>query len=392
MATSSQPGPQPASSSVIGYAFGTIHRWWMAKPLKAAAVAFLWYALVATAAGWLGVSSRHFPARSIECSTQTGSVNAAVSADGFYIWNWGILYFAAMPLAAFLMGQYFRSLENSLLKLDSVIKPVGGSAKPFTEFLAERVRLQWSAWIFPLSLCAPVILTLITDGRDLISPLRSGMILPTCTLDWSTVGYTVGHALPHWYLFFNVAAFLLQIFLGYCGILVLALSAGVLGVVFRYGLGDRQIVELFRAPGAMPAPERYKPDWQWCDARCGLKSLDVVFLQFVGLNLFALIASATSIFVNVFSRGRPTIGSFVLAIGTVLFIPFSCFWVFVPYFTKFPTKLPQGILASNECEEPNPWPFGSRDLSWVIISITALFWLSLFIIIVRSVFPNFRPR
>lgn len=126
MATIQQPVSQPTSTSVVGYAFGTVHRWGMAKPLKAACLAFLWYLLVATMAAWLGLWSRHFQSTSVDCMLHTSSTGAVTPADGFSIWNWGILYFVAMPLAAFLMSVYFKSLENSLVKLDAVIKPVGG--------------------------------------------------------------------------------------------------------------------------------------------------------------------------------------------------------------------------------------------------------------------------
>jgi hypothetical protein len=308
--------------------------------------------------------------------------------------NWGILYLFAMPLAAFLMGNYFRLLDNALLTLDDVIKPAGPPDEPkerFTQFLVERIRLQWSSWIFPLSLVAPILLAAIADGRDILAPLQSKAMLPSCSLDWSVVGYTTpGHVATLWYLAFNLAAWVMQVFLGYCGVLVLALTGGVLGTVFRYGLGDRVIIDAFRPPAALPAPDRYRPEWQYCKARCGLEALDVVFMLFVGLNLFALVASAISIFVNVFWRSGATPGSFMLALGTMFFIPLSFFWVFVPYFSHFPEDFPKDFVPRNtDCVKPNPWPFKSEKLSWTIIVITAGFWLFLLVVILRSLFPGF---
>jgi len=322
--------------------------------------------------------------------TGTNAVSPAASspkpAEGFVIWNWGILYSFSMPLAAFLMAHYFRALDSALLSLDNVIKPSEASDKPFTEFLAERVRSQWSSAIFPISLLLTVILALAADGRDIIAPLQS-IIRPTCTRDWSTVGYTQGLHSPVWYFAFNCVAFSMEAFLGYCGIVLLLLTGGVFGTVFSYGLGSRRIVDAFRSSGTAPPPERYHPNWIWCRVRCGLEELDVVFVMFTGLSLFALVASAASIFVNVYLRHHPTTGSIVLAVGTMFFIPWSAFWIFVPYFTNFPRQLPADYKPTeNPCPPPDPWPFGSEKLSWTLIVTTALFWLSILTSLLSALF------
>jgi hypothetical protein len=383
-----------SSNSVIGYSFGPVHRWWMTRPKQAAWLALLFYLLVIMSAGHLGILARHFSSTSIDCSVSVGGEESAggkaVTADGFIVGNWGVLYVFAMPLAALLMGLYFGLLDRALLGLDNVIKPIGKSDKPFSQFLVERIRLHWSAWIFPLSLAAPIVLTVIADGRDILAPLQSRAILPSCGNDWSTVGWSAyPHASSLWYFGFNLLAWLMQIFLGYCGVLSLALTGGVLGIVFSYGLGDRSIVELFVPPGAQASPVRYHPEWQYGKSRCGLEDLDVVFLLFVVLNFFALVASATSIFVNVFLRHHATVGSFVLGVGTMVFIPFSCFWVFVPYFSHFPEDFPKDFVADEaNRHKPNPWPFGSEKLSWVVVGLTASFWLFLFTVLLRSLFPG----
>jgi hypothetical protein len=370
----------------------------MQKPKTAALVAFACYLIVAVASSYLQIWSK-FQYKKISChaaqitagpigqNSGTSAASEPALADGFAIWNWGILYSFAMPLAAFLMGQYFRALDNGLLSLDSVIKPVEGAEKSFTAFLAERVRAQWSSTVFPTSLIFALVLTVFADGRDIVAPLQSSVILPSCTRDWSTVGYTQGLFAAISYFIFNCAAFAMEVFLGYCGILLLLLTGVTFGTVFRFGLASKLIVDSFRAPGTEPPPERYRPDWMWCDARCGLGGLDIVFLFFTGLSLFALVASATSIFVNVYLRHHATPGSVVLAVGTMFFIPWSAFWIFVPYFTNFPRELPADYKPTKSpCSKPDPWPFGSEKLSWTLIIITVLFWLSLLSSLLSSLF------
>jgi hypothetical protein len=391
--------PMP-SRSVVGHAFGAVHRFWMTRPIQAAALAFAWYLIVVIAAGALGILHRHIHADAVYCTPAipgappTGS---PITADGFTVANWGILYFFGMPLCAFLMGYYLRLLDNALLTLDDVIKPAGSGEEQresFTQFLVQRIRLHWSSWVFPLSLAAPIILALVADGRDIIAPLQSQGLPPSCSSDWSVVGYmTSGHPAALWYLAFNLAAWAMQVFLGYCGVLVLALTGAVLGTVFRYGLGGQRVVDAFRPPAALPVPDRYYPDWKYCLPRCGLDALDIVFLTFVGLNLFALVTSATSIFVNVYWRGGPTPGSFILAIGTMFFIPLSVFCVFVPYFGHFPEDFPKNFVPPcNPCEKPNPWPLKSEKISWFLIGVTTSFWLALLYVILKAVFPGFMGK
>jgi hypothetical protein len=111
-------------------------------------------------------------------------------------------------------------------------------------------------------------------------------------------------------------------------------------------------------------------DIVWCDVRCGLKSLDNVFLMFTGLSLFALVGSSASIFVNVYLRHHATRGSIRLAVGTMFFIPWSAFWIFVPYFSTFPRALPADFKPTKTpCDPPDPWPFGSQLLAWTLIVI-----------------------
>lgn len=155
------------------------------------------------------------------------------------------------------------------------------------------------------------------------------------------------------------------------------------------GFRGQTIADAFRPPAALPVPESYYAKWIYCLPRCGLEALDFVFITFIGLNLFALVTSATSIFVNVFWRGGPTPGSFILAVGTMLFIPLSVFYVFVPYFSHFPEGFPKDFVPDRErCDPPNPWPLKSEKFTWALIGLTTSFWLVLFGVILKAIFPG----
>jgi hypothetical protein len=406
--------------SIIGSVFGSVHRWWMSKTTYAALVAFVFYLAIVFAARTLHIWSDFSYKVTQECIAIPATVPLAAQgtpggqqapaepalAYGFEAWNWGFLYSFALPLAVAVMGLYFRALDRALLSLDDVIKPQKAATrdagtetkqdsreeqtKRFTLFLTDRIRVLWPSVVFPVSLALSLLLTVVADGHDIVAPLQARLIWPTCTRDWSTVGFTTPNAAGQgWYFVFNCAAFLMQAFLGYCGILVLTLTGTVFGQVFTYGLGRRDIIETFRQPGSPQSPVRYAPEWIWCFERCGLEKLDNVFLAFTGLSFFALVASATSIFVNVYGRHHVTHGSVILAIGTMFFIPWSAFWVFIPYFTNFPRDFPPNFVPTRTpCVKPNPWPFGGEKMTWVLIAITSGFWVTLFLSLIKGLFGN----
>src|SRR5439155_26833747 len=120
---------------------------------------------------------------------------------------------------------------------------------PLSALLADRLRYAWPTWIYPSCIHLSVLLTLIADGRDIIAPLQSQVILPSKDRDWSTLGYVAHKELsPLWYLTFNIAAFALQAFLAYCGLLLLLLTAYLLGLSITYGLAGRELKEVFVHP------------------------------------------------------------------------------------------------------------------------------------------------
>jgi hypothetical protein len=365
-------------ASIIAQALGTVHRNWLLHPGRAAIFALAWALGVLVAAMILGI---------FWSFNWTGPKPAV----GFANSQWGLLFVLGMPGVTLLMGEYFRVLDNALQTLDRVVKPVvdGPAAKPFSSFLADRFRLEWATWIFPVSLATPVVFTIIADGRDIIAPLQSAVIRPSGEIDWSTVGYlSPSHPSPLYYFGFNLAAWMMQIFLGYCGMLLITLTGTVLGTVFRYGLAGARVTVLFQAPGAVATPEHYRPDWDYKQPRLGLDGLDWLFLFFVGLNLVALVVCAISIIVNVHFKNGADVGSAILAVASMVLLPLATFWVFMPYFSNFPDDLPEDCRNKPEYRKPSPWPFASEKLTWTLITITGAFWVFLLYQVLNSVVPD----
>jgi hypothetical protein len=307
---------------------------------------------------------------------------------GFGNSHWGPLFLFAMPLAAFLIGLYLRVLENTLQSVDEVVVPVSqATAQPFSGFISGRLRYAWMSWMFPLAVAAPILLTIVADGRDIIAPLQSRVIAPSNEIDWSTLGYSAHpekSALS--YLLFNLLAWSMQIFLGYCGFLVLLITTFLLGIVFRYGLGGRSITKIIMPPSAEPPPEKYQPRWDCTKRRCGLEDLDLLFGFFVALIIAVLLICSVSILANAFLKNGPDIGSAILIFCAVFLLPAAVFWVFQPYFTNFPKELPATLKGKPGYVEPSPWPFGNEKLAWGIIVTAWGLWAFLVWTVIKLVF------
>lgn len=353
-------------NAVLRRGLGRLHRTWMYHPFRVAACAALWYISVLALGGALDVLSSF---------TVDGQ-----SVPGFWRSpNWGPLYLLLMPLAAAGTGYYLRFMENGLSDIDDLVKPISVGGRSFSEFLCARLRRAWPLWLLPAAAATPLVLTLFADGTDIIAPLQTPVraLAPSDAVDWATFGYRSNPGVgAQWFLLFNFLAWGMQVFCGYCGVLVFALTTYVLGLVFSHGLAGREITQMFQEPGREPLVEYFYPDWKYCRRRLGLERLDNVFLFFVGMTLIAFSASAISILVNL-SRKGPTAGSVILLFGTVLYLPSILFWVFHPYFNSFPRKLPQGTEPSSTCEQPDPWPFGSRILSWAAVGLLGALWVAL---------------
>src|SRR5262245_36057357 len=162
-----------SQQSILLRAFGPVHSRWMLYPLRATALAAGAFLGVAVLSLVLGIGFQ-FQANN-------------VTIKGFLLsLNWGPLFLLATPLAAFLMGWYFRALDNALLSLDGILKPRQPDAPPFSSLLADRLRYAWPSWVYPACMFLSIFLTLIADGRDIIAHPQSPVISTSQAKDWST--------------------------------------------------------------------------------------------------------------------------------------------------------------------------------------------------------------
>jgi hypothetical protein len=359
---------------IVRRALGLIHTRWMLRPKRAAVLAVLLYLAVLIAANFLGIF-------------WTFADKAGHPVTGFANSHWGPLFLFAMPITALLVGYYLRAIENALQSIDEVVIPVApNTSRIFSDFISGRLRFAWMAWMFPLAMAAPIILTLIADGPDTVAPLQSPVIHPSDERDWSTLGYLVNPGRSLWYFLFNLLAWSMQIFVSYSAILLLLLTTFLLGVVFRYGLGGKKVADLLMAPSARQSPEKFAPRWDCKKRRCGLEDLDWVFGFFVAIVIVILLVCSVSIFANAYLKKGADLGSAILAFGVVFMLPIAVLWIFQPYFTNFPKELPADLKGKPEYVEPSPWPFGSEKVSWGIIGIAWALWGFLAWTVVRFIF------
>lgn len=360
----------PSHRSILQHAFGMIHGWWLLYPLRATTLAFASFFIVAILAQVLGIG--------FEFTADNGK--GPQQCKGFW-WppNWGPLFLFATPLSALLMGVYFRVLDNALLSLDHIVKPDQPDSPPFSSLLADKLRYAWPTWIYPTCILCSVLLTVISDGRDIIAPLESQVIKPSKDLDWSTMGYLAKPERKEkelWYLLFNIAAFSLQVFVAYCGFVLLLLTGYMLGFCIYYGLAGRELREVFVHPDVARSFQ-FKPVWDFNapKGRCGLHLLDDVYFLYVALNFVCLGVSITSIVVREHWKDwkpEPHVGSVILMFGTVFFIPVSFVWILYPYYSNFPTELPPDL--KDKAPKPTPWPWGSEKLTWGFIGLAFTSW------------------
>lgn len=359
---------------ILRRSLGLIHTRWLLKPKRAALLAFLWYLAVVIVANFLDIF-------------WTFHDKAGREIVGFANSHWGPLFLFAMPTMALLVGYYLRALENALQSIDDVVVPVAQeTSRPFSEFISGRLRFAWTAWIFPLAIAAPIILTIMADGRDIIAPLQSPAIHPSNERDWATLGYLVHPGRSLWYLLFNLFAWSMQIFLTYCALLLLTLTTFLLGVVFRYGLGGRKVAELLMPPSEEQLPDKYTPRWDCTKRRCGLEDLDWIFGFFMIIIICFLLICSVSILANANLKKGADLGSAILAFGAVFLLPIAVLWIFQPYFTNFPKELASELKGKPGYVEPNPWPFGSEKVAWGAVGTAWALWGFLAWTVIRFIF------
>lgn len=215
--------------------------------------------------------------------------------------------------------------------------------------------------------------------------------------DWTNRGFIVykqKHS-PHIYFVFNLLAFAMEGLLGYCGLLVLV---GTTGILVRVITCISKLEKLRRAvlDGAKVSQSEdeitrnFEIEWKWdgLRGRCGLHEFDKVYGLYVLFIGMALIIAGISVFWNIFVRGGPDRGSWIAIIFTVLLFPCAFIWIMYPYWSYFPDSRsddPEGHKAI----QPQKWPFGSK-LSWSFIIVVWSLWLSLVSVILKYI--GFIPK
>jgi len=346
--------------------FGCAHTAWTTKPVRAAIIALLIFLCVATLSWALDI---HWTVHDASGSTYKGFLRS----------HWGPLFFVAMPIATLIMSLLFRALDEALVSLNRIIVPADENTPLFSVWLAQRFRIAWGLWIFPACVALPVALSLVADGSDILAPLEAANLPPSGDKDWVTLGYLQSSNSPLWYLLFNLLAFGLQAFLGYCGFLLIFVVSFLLWIFARYGLGGRKWTQTHVLQTNSSAPISYTVQWDYDDdtGRCGLFLMDRVFAFYVGLIFISLGIAAWSVLANEASVTGIDKGSAILAFCNLLLLPLAFVWILIPYWIRFPRQLPRNAKARG-CVDPRPWPFGAEKLSWSIIGTTWVAWLYLF--------------
>jgi hypothetical protein len=358
------PEPKPVEKPSILYpAFGMIHSRWMRYPRRATICAAGAFLIIAITSLFLGIG------RPFQANDET--IDGILSAP-----NWGPLFLFATPIAANLMGWYFRALDNALLSLDHILKPVNPEWPTFSAFLTDRLRYAWPTWIFPVCVFLPIFLTIVADGRDIIAPMRSPVIPPSQEKDWSTLGYLAyTDRSPLYYLAFNIVAFGLQVFVAYCGFLLLVLTAYMLNLSINFGIAGRELRELFVHPDAARTFQfRTQWDFRGQKGRCGLHQLDSVFFLYVALNLVCLVVAGVSVFINEGWKGGADLGSFILIGGTILWFPVSVYWIVYHYWSRFPSEAEIPAALKGKVPKPTPWPWASAWVTWFVVILAGALW------------------
>lgn len=338
--------------TILGRGFGFWHETWVKRPLLAAVVAFVCYAIAAIFSlvlhiGWTFTSAD------------------GTERPGFLQTHWGPLFLIGMPAATSLIGYYFQALERALGALDQIIKPSRNHVSGFTEYLGNRFRLDWTGWMHPVAILVSVLLVILADGRDIAAPLQSRVLPHSSELDWSTVGYQSQPAIsPMMYLAFNIVAFALEGFLAYCGFLLLILTSRILVLLFKDGLNSRRVKR----------ETQYHVQWAYDDetGRCGLHQFDKVFAIYL-LLLFVSVALALW---SVLAQATPDRGSAILIVANLFLLPFVFFWIAIPYWKEFPRSLPSQYKDKGYID-PQPWPFGAEKIVWAVVAFAVSSWLYL---------------
>jgi hypothetical protein len=340
---------------------GKFHGDWIERPFLFAAITFSYALVVFISSILLGVWSNFGP-------------------DGKYIGfstpNWGWLYPWAMSAVALCTGFFLRVSSNAIVSLDNIVLSKDTEKSSFSIFILPQLRAGWRV-AFWSSIGLTVVLVMLADGKDIFSPIIASN---SAHQDWATHGYILNPKHRYLYVIFNVAAFGMQGFISYCGLLLLLGSSSMLyWIIVQLSLLEKkrryQLSKKIKFDISDTVTDSFRIEWDWdgLRGRCGLHEFDKVYGLYVLFIILTLIFAANSIFWNIKILGRPDVGSWLLVAGPILIFPGAFFWILYPYWYYFPDCRPDDPKGEKKVQ-PERWPFGSR-LSWSFIVTAGLLWL-----------------
>jgi len=342
---------------------GPLHSYWLNYPAKSALFSFLFIGFLCVYAALIGIAFNFGPNHEYQ-----GFVNAV---------NWGPAFLIGMPLIVFVVALLFRLLNNALLSLDNILIANDGATQPFSIEFFEHFGKAWKYYIVPIGLFISLGIVLGADFNSIFAPL--GATADFVEKDWTSVGYAQHLDTPSWlFLLFNILAFFAEGLFAYIGVVTIFSMAYPLYLFAKFNIGEDD-----KTTSSRSFINQYTLKWNYNDAhgRCGLHKLDKVFMTYVGLIGIGIVLALASVLKNKYTTGIDT-GSLILIVGIGLLLPLSFVWIILPYWIKFPAKLPPEERLSTELKglslpDPKPWPLGSEKLSWGFLMAISAFWVYL---------------
>ncbi len=280
--------------------------------------------------------------------------------------NWFPSLIITIPISIYLLKFFFYLLEDAIFSLDNILIPVNNNNIKFSEKLINSFISFWKMRIIPISVILTIALVLVADYYSIFSIFY---ISSVSEKDWSNFGFIVySDKNKFFYLVFNILAFFLEWILMYITSIVFFSSIYPLLVFVKSG-----VTKEHRKGSIL---HNYKLKWKYDDphGRCGLHKLDRVFIVYIAMIVFGLIAVFISMVANFYLLNGIDLGVLLLLVIMVLLLPASFIWIIFPYWTNFPQKLPMEEELSEEFRnktlpDPKPWPLGDGVLIIGVLGI-----------------------
>jgi len=291
--------------------------------------------------------------------------------------NWFPSLIITIPISMYLVKFFFYLLEDAIFSLDNILIPINNNNIKFSEKLINSFISFWKTRIFPISVILTIALVVIADYYSIFSIFY---ISSASEKDWSNFGFIVyPNKNEFFYLAFNTLAFFLEWILLYITSIVFFSSIYPLLVFAKSGVEKEHFKDNILYD--------YKLKWKYDDphGRCGLHKLDRVFIVYIVMIVFGLIAVFISIVANSYFLNGMDLGGLLLLVIMVLLLPASFIWIIFPYWTNFPQKLPMIDKLPEEFKnktlpDPKPWPLGDGVLIIKVLGIIGVI-ISLLVIL-----------